>query len=174
MTNMTDTFTTALRGTSAYQWYVSKSDSDRRVLKLLMAAAGLLVCYIGIWDPLSRYTAEQQFQANRAQVTADWLVTNRGALQATASSSSTTAIGSTGAAPTISQITNSAATLNLTLSRLQPEADGSVSVALEQQPFNAVAQWLSGIENEQGFTIARASIDRTNEQGLVNAQFRIR
>ena len=78
------------------------------------------------------------------------------------------------AAPTIAQITNSAATFNLTLSRLQPEADGSVSVALEQQPFNALAQWLVGIENEQGYTIDRASIDRTNEQGLVNAQLRIR
>ena len=139
-----------------------------------MAAAGLLICYIGIWQPLSRYAAAQQVQANRAQTTADWLVTNRAALEATASSTSKAGNGSSGAAPTISQITNSAATFNLTLSRLQPEADGSVSVALEQQPFNGVAEWLVGIENEQGYTIDRASIDRTNAQGLVNAQLRIR
>ena len=174
MTNVTETFTAAIRSTSAHQWYVSKSDSDRRVLKLLAVLVGLLVCYIGIWEPLSRYAAEQQLQANRAQTTADWLVTNRTALEAKASSSSAAATGNSAAAPTISQITNSAATFNLTLSRLQPEADGSVSVALEQQPFNALAQWLVGIENEQGYTIDRASIDRTNEQGLVNAQLRIR
>ena len=174
MTNMTETFTAALRSTSAYQWYISKSDSDRRVLKFLIAAAGLLICYIGIWEPLSHYAAAQQVQANRAQTTADWLVTNRAALEATASSTSKAGNGSSGAAPTISQITNSAATFNLTLSRLQPEADGSVSVALEQQPFNGVAEWLVGIENEQGYTIERASIDRTNAQGLVNAQLRIR
>ena len=174
MTNVTETFTATIRSTSAHQWYVSKSDRDRRALKLLAAVAGLLVCYIGIWEPLSRYAAEQQLQANRAQSTADWLVTNRGALEATASSSGAAATGNRAAAPTIAQITNSAATFNLMFSRLQPEADGSVSVALEQQPFNAVVQWLVGIENEQGFTIDRASIDRTNEQGLVNAQLRIR
>jgi general secretion pathway protein M len=174
MTNVTETFTATIRSTSANKWFVSKSDRDRRVLKLLAAVAGLLVCYIGIWEPLSRYAAEQQLQANRAQSTADWLVTNRGALEATASSSSAAATGNRAAAPTIAQITNSAATFNLMFSRLQPEADGSVSVALEQQPFNAVVQWLVGIENEQGFTIDRASIDRTNEQGLVNAQLRIR
>ena len=174
MTNVTEPFTATIRSTSAHQWYVSKSDRDRRALKLLAAVAGLLVCYIGIWEPLSRYAAEQQLQANRAQSTADWLVTNRGALEATASSSSAAATGNRAAAPTIAQITNSAATFNLMFSRRQPEADGSVSVALEQQPFNAVVQWLVGIENEQGFTIDRASIDRTNEQGLVNAQLRIR
>ena len=174
MINMTETFTAALRGTSVHQWYISKSDSDRRVLRFLVAAAGVLICYIGILEPLSRYTAAQQVQANRAQTTADWLVTNRAALEAMASSTNETANGSSGAAPTISQITNSAATFNLTLSRLQPEADGSVSVTLEQQPFNEVAEWLVGIENEQGYTIDRANIDRTNTQGLVNAQLRIR
>jgi len=174
MTKMTETFTAALRSTSTYQWYIAKSDRDRRVLKFLVATAGLLICYTGIWEPLSRYAAAQQVQANRAQNTADWLVTNRAALEVTASSTSKAGNGSSGAAPTISQITNSAATFNLTLSRLQPESDGSVSVALEQQPFNSVAEWLVGIENEQGYTIDRASIDRTNAKGLVNAQLRIR
>ena len=60
MNKVTETFTAALRSTSAHQWYVSKSDNDRRVLQLLMVAAGFLLCYIGIWEPLSRYAAEQQ------------------------------------------------------------------------------------------------------------------
>ncbi|MAA49716.1 MAG: hypothetical protein CMP83_06020, partial [Gammaproteobacteria bacterium] len=96
MINLIETFTAALRSTSAYQWYISKSDSDRRVLKFLMAAAGLLICYIGIWQPLSRYAAAQQVQAKRAQTTADWLVTNRAALEATASSTSKAGNGSSG------------------------------------------------------------------------------
>ena len=174
MIDLKEAFTAAVRSTSAYQWYISKSDSDRRLLTFLLAAAGLLVCYIGMWEPLSRYVAAQQVQANRAQTTADWLVTNRAALETTASSTSQSGNGSSGDASKISQITNSAAKFNLTLSRLQPEADGSVSVALEQQPFNGLVEWLVGIENEQGYTIDRASIDRTNTQGLVNAQLRIR
>jgi type II secretory pathway component PulM len=72
------------------------------------------------------------------------------------------------------QITSSAAQFGITLSRLQPESDGSVSVAVEQQLFNALVQWLAGIESEQGYVIDRASIDRASEEGLVNGQFRFR
>ena len=96
------------------------------------------------------------------------------ALEAVATSAESGNPNPGGDQPTISQITNSAAELKITLSRLQPEADGSVSVALEQQSFNAVAQWLADIEREQGFTIDRASLDRTSEPGLINAQLRIR
>ena len=53
-----------------------------------------------------------------------------------------------------------------------PLLDGSVSVAVEQQPFNALVQWLASIETEQGYAIDRASIDRGSEEGLVNGQFR--
>ena len=50
----------------------------------------------------------------------------------------------------------------------------AVSVAVEQQSFNALVQWLAGIESEQGYVIDRASIDRASEEGLVNGQFRFR
>jgi type II secretory pathway component PulM len=79
-----------------------------------------------------------------------------------------------GGEPTIAQITSSAAQFGITLSRLQPESDGSVSVAVEQQSFNALVQWLAGIESEQGYDIDRASIDRASDEGLVNGQFRFR
>ena len=35
---------------------------------------------------------------------------------------------------------------------------------MEQQPFNSLVQWLAGIENEQGYAIDRASIDRGSEK----------
>jgi general secretion pathway protein M len=117
----------------------------------------------------------QQQRAARSQALADWIETNRQALiqsgkQGTASAGQT----ARGGEPTIAQITSSAAQFGITLSRLQPESDGSVSVAVEQQSFNALVQWLAGIESEQGYVIDRASIDRGSEEGLVNGQFRFR
>ena len=116
-----------------------------------------------------------QQRAARSQALADWIETNRQALiqsgkQGTASAGQT----ARGGEPTIGQITSSAAQFGITLSRLQPESDGSVSVAVEQQLFNALVQWLAGIESEQGYVIDRASIDRASEEGLVNGQFRFR
>lgn len=174
MTNIMEPLKVLIRNSIVHQWYISKSESDKRILKLLAVLSLSLICYAGLWVPLNNYVDTQQRQAYLAQSTADWLVANRTALEAVATSAESGTSGSSGGQPTISQITNSAAALKITLSRLQPEADGSVSVALEQQPFNAVAQWLAGIEREQGFTIDRASIDRTGEPGLINAQLRIR
>ncbi len=174
MTNILEPIAVLIRNSIVHQWYVSKSESDKRILKLLAGLSLSLICYVGLWVPLNNYVNTQQRQAYLAQSTADWLVANRMALEAVATSAGSGTSSPGGDQPTISQITNSAAALKITLSRLQPEADGSVSVALEQQSFNAVAQWLAGIEREQGFTIDRASIDRASEPGLINAQLRIR
>ena len=174
MTNIPEPITELIRNSIVHQWYVSKSESDKRILKLLAGLSLSLICYVGMWMPLNNYVDTQQRQAYLAQSTADWLVANRMALEAVATSAESGNPNPGGDQPTISQITNSAAEMKITLSRLQPEADGSVSVALEQQSFNAVARWLAGIEREQGFTIDRASLDRTSEPGLINAQLRIR
>ena len=174
MTNIPEPIIVLIRNSTVHQWYVSKSESDKRILKLLAGLSLPLICYVGMWMPLNNYVDTQQRQAYLAQSTADWLVANRMALEAVATSAESGNPNPGGDQPTISQITNSAAELKITLSRLQPEADGSVSVALEQQSFNAVAQWLAGIEREQGFTIDRASLDRASESGLINAQLRIR
>ena len=174
MTNIQEPMPVRIKNSAVHQWYVSKRDSDQRILKLLAGLSLSLICYVGMWVPLNNYVDTQQRQAYLAQSTADWLVANRMALEAVATSAESGNPNPGGDQPTISQITNSAAALKITLSRLQPEADGSVSVALEQQSFNAVARWLAGIEREQGFTIDRASLDRTSEPGLINAQLRIR
>jgi general secretion pathway protein M len=166
-------FAVNLRRTPVYGWYAKKDSRDQLVLKSLIYMSLALFCYSVIWVPLDNYSHTQKNRAAASQATADWLIANRNALAQRAAADGTVA-GETTAPLTISRITKSAALYNVTLARLQPESDGSVSVALEQQPFDAVVTWLYGIENEQGYVIDRGSIDRSNEQGLVNGQFRFR
>lgn len=161
------------QGTTVYRWYAVKSTSDQRILQALGALCAALLIYIGLWQPLVDFADDQQRRAIQSQTLADWITANRQALSEGGQRGLAGAghpVG--GGAPTIAQITSSAAQYGITFSRLQPESDGSVSVALDQQPFNALAQWLSDIENEQGYVIDRASIDRSGEEGLVNGQFR--
>ena len=161
--------------TTVHRWYTAKSTTDQRILKLLSTLSVALFFYIGLWQPLGDFADTQQQRAARSQALADWIETNRQALiqsgkQGAASAGQT----ARGGEPTIAQITSSAAQFGITLSRLQPESDGSVSVAVEKQSFNALVQWLAGIESEQGYVIDRARIDRASEEGLVNGQFRFR
>lgn len=161
------------RATRAYRWYASKSATDQRTLQVLSALCAALIVYIGLWQPLGDFADNQQQRAAQSQTLADWIAANRQALVESAKRNTSSAGQSIrGGAPTIAQITSSAAQFGVTLSRLQPESDGSVSVAVEQQPFNALVQWLAGIETEQGYAIDRASIDRGSDDGLVNGQFR--
>ena len=161
--------------TTFYRWYTEKSTTDQRILKVLSALSVALFFYIGLWQPLDDFADTQHQRAAQSQALADWIETNRQALiqsrkQGAASAGQTARSGE----PTIAQITSSAGQFGIILSRLQPESDGSVSVAVEQQSFNALVQWLAGIESEQGYVIERASIDRAGEEGLVNGQFRFR
>ena len=109
MTNIMEQFAVLIRNTIVYQWYVSKNESDKRILKLLAVLSVSLVCYFGLWVPLSKYVDTQKRQAYLAQSTADWLVANRMALEAVATSAESRNQNPGGDQPTISQITNSAA-----------------------------------------------------------------
>lgn len=163
------------RRTTAHRWYAAKNTTDQRILKALAALCAILFFYIGVWQPLSDFADEQHRRAAQSQSLADWIAANRPALVRSGSQNTdSTGLPVRGGAPTIAQITSSAAQFGITLTRLQPESDGSVSVAVEQQPFNALVQWLAGIENDQGYAIDRASIDRGSAEGLVNGQFRFR
>jgi general secretion pathway protein M len=161
--------------TTVHRWYTAKSTTDQRILKVLSTLSVALFFYIGLWQPLGDFADTQQQRAARSQALADWIETNRQALiQSGKQGHCERRANSSWWRADIAQITSSAAQFGITLSRLQPESDGSVSVAVEQQSFNALVQWLAGIESEQGYVIDRASIDRASEEGLVNGQFRFR
>jgi general secretion pathway protein M len=72
--------------------------------------------------------------------------------------------------PVITRVANSR---GLRLNRLQPESDGGVSVVLQAQPFNAMLQWLSDLENQHNVTVARVALDAEGKPGLVIAQLRL-
>jgi general secretion pathway protein M len=71
-------------------------------------------------------------------------------------------------------ITRSAEANGLKLNRLQPEANGVVSVVIQNQPFRNVMEWLQQLEENNGISVEQASIDQQGPPGRVNAQIRLR
>ena len=56
----------------------------------------------------------------------------------------------------------------------QPSGDGSLSVHLEQVPFDALAGWAGALVQRYGVHIASASVESGTAGGLVNATFVLR
>lgn len=164
----------AFLGTPVYRWYEQKSRTDQRILRLLLILSLGLFLFIGVCQPISEFQSAERVRASTNQGLFEWIAVNRNELSLASQLQASGSSGPASDGPTIARITNSAAQFNIVLSRLQPEADGSVSVAVEQQSFNQVMLWLGELEQTQGYVVARGSIDQGNEPGLVNGQFRFR
>jgi type II secretory pathway component PulM len=70
-------------------------------------------------------------------------------------------------------ITRAAAAHEISLNRLQPESNGIISVALQQQSFNQIIGWIAQLEENNGVSVERANFDDTDAPGYVNAQIRL-
>jgi len=163
----------ALKSTAAHRWYTEKSRNDQRVLKLLLLLTLALSFVLGIWLPVSEFEERQRARASASEGLFEWITLNRNELsRASIQNSASGSTQSTG--PTIANITNSAAEFDIVLSRLQPEADGTVSVSVEQQSFDGLIAWIAALEQKERYIVERGSIDGSGEPGLVNAQFRFR
>ena len=163
-----DQLSSTYQGSGFYQWFTGRSVSDQRVLIGIATLVGLAALYSAVWVPISDYRDQAALRENRAQLLDDWIVLNKRQLQAPRGET-----GSGQDTALIPLITTSANARGLSLSRLQPESDGGVSVVVNQQPFDALLNWISHLEIDRGLTIDRISIERTANEGFVNALLRV-
>jgi general secretion pathway protein M len=63
--------------------------------------------------------------------------------------------------------------LAASIRRIEPAQDGSVSVVLEQAPFDPLVGWLQDTSAATGVTVTEFSLDRAEVAGTVNARLRL-
>ena len=151
------------------QWYVTKSPTDRLIIKILAALIAATIIYTVVWKPLSDYSQDQQARYVTELALSEWIVLNQEAL--TRSARQPTRGNS--APALIPSITNAANQNQLKLDRLQPDSDGGVSISLQEQQFDQVLKWLSLLENRQGLSVERLSIDRGDKSSKVSGQVKL-
>jgi general secretion pathway protein M len=152
------------------RWYASKDARDQRILQGLAAATLLTVLWLGAWKPIQDWKSVEQNRLENAQGTIDWMRTNEARAREVAQSRQGSGEGARALLPLV---TRSAEGAGLALTRVQPEEEGSVSIILQDQPFNDVVRWLHQIEQNNGVTIERGAFDATSSPGTVNAQIRL-
>ena len=150
------------------QWYVTKSPTDRLIIKILAALIAATIIYTVVWKPLSDYSQDQQARYVTELALSEWIVLNQEALKQSARQP----VRGNSSPALIPSITNTANQNQLKLDRLQPDSDGGVSISLQEQQFDQVLKWLL-LETRQGLSVERLSIDRGDKSSKVSGQVKL-
>ena len=151
------------------QWYAVKSKSDRIVINAVAALLLFSIVITGVWQPIQINNSEQRSRYVNELTLTEWIAINKNKLKALSNSP----LKQSDTSSAVARITNAANQNKVTLDRLQPESDGSVSISLQNQNFTKVLRWLVQLETQQGLTVLRLGIDKGNKTGEVSVQIRM-
>lgn len=150
------------------RWYQGREPGEQRVILALAVVLALAVFWLAIWNPISDWRETQHNRYQNAQAQLDWLTANEARARAVARDPGTGARGRL-----LPVITRSAQAQGIQVNRLQPEANGVVSVSIQGQPFNDLLRWLHQLQENNGVTVLRVSVDADQATGRINAQLRL-
>ena len=151
------------------QWYAVKSRSDRIVINVVGVLIILAIVLLGVWQPVQINNSEQRLRYLSELTLMEWIALNKNKLQTLPNSSPKQSNTSS----VIARITNAANQNKVTLDRLQPESDGSISVSLQEEEFSEVLRWLVQLETRQGVSIVRLAVNKASTTGAVSGQIRM-
>ncbi len=152
------------------RWFAGKEPRERLVYGLLAVAVAVVLLWSGVWKPLSDWRTVQANRHGNAQVLRDWLLANESRVRAASAAQGVEDSGRS----VLPVVARAAESRGIRMGRLQPESGGVVGVTLQGQSFNDLIAWIAELQDTQGITVIRASIDAQETPGLVNAQLRLR
>lgn len=164
-----DSIALRFRETGIYRWYLGREPRERPIIAGLAALVVLLVLWSLVWQPLREWRDREANRYQNAQGLWDFMQANEAAARGLSQSAS----GAAAERSLLPVITRSANVQGLRLNRLQPEADGAVSVVLQAQVFNSLLTWLNALQENNNVTVQRITIDAEGQPGIVNAQIRL-
>ena len=156
----------AIRASTAGRWFVTLETNERSIVALLAIFFVGLVLYSAVWRPLHDWSSGADVAYQQKLALLDWMRLH----ESEARAAGQRAQGSPESGSLLTLVANSAARAGLQLLRYQPEGGGGVSVVLQNQPFNALIEWIAALDREDSVTVKQISIDGQSGPGLVNAR----
>jgi general secretion pathway protein M len=163
---MWDRFENAFRDSAVGRWFAGLEPNERTLVTALAALVALATVYVAIWQPLHTWSSDADRRYQHQLALLDWMRQQEAAAREAAQHGQ----GAPASGSLLTIVANSAASAGLQLLRYQPEASGGVSVVLQNQPFNALIEWLAQLEQRDGVAVKQISIDGQTKDGLVNAR----
>ena len=143
---------------------------ERLLLMLLVVFVGALVLYLAVWAPINSYYESTLLKRDTQFSLIQYMRASEKQARAAAGTKVARATGQ----PLITEVSNSARQLGITLNRIQPEGDSAVSIWIDNVSFNDFIDWIERLNDRQGISVEQISIDRQDAPGLVNTRVVLR
>jgi general secretion pathway protein M len=145
----------------------------RREQHAVLAGAGacVLLLLLAAWLPVERRVAALEHRVQSKQADLAWLQSVAPQLNALRSSAATT--NGESLVVLVDRVARDTG-IQRSLSGSQPGEDGTLSVRLEQVPFDALVNWAGELVQHHGVRVVSASIDGGGGVGTVGATFVLR
>lgn len=135
---------------------------DQHALSLMIGFSGLLLLTYGFLLPAYSFHQDSKQGYSEQKELHHWLTSKAEEIAVAPKKASR----ATPQASPLSSINNSAKQHQLTIKRIQPQADNSVKVWLEQASFSKATQWLTALETD-GFMVQELNMEKQSP-GIIN------
>lgn len=142
-----------------------------RYMVLGGGAACLVILLFAAWLPVERRVSRLEDSVTTKQADLAWLQSVAPQLAALRSAPPTT--GGQSLVALVDQVARQTGVVR-SLTGSQPGDDGTLSVRLEQVPFDALISWAGELVQHHGVRVVSANIDGATAVGLVSATFVLR
>ena len=159
-----------IRDSELYKNFATREKTDRIVIVAILALIVGSLIWLLVWQPVNSWASSSQERHLRSDTLLQWMQANEQAARKAGGTRS----GPSSNVGVMRVTTTTADQAGLSLTRIQPENSGGVSVVLQKQPFNDVMRWLDLLQEKEGIRIVQASIDADAISGRVNARFSFR
>ena len=146
-------------------WFEKLTLREQRIVLVAAAlAAGLLL--LAVILPLERKVGALQQRVSVKQADLAWI---RGVAPRLATLRATAAHGGNESLTVLADRTARAAGIARALTNSLVGGDGSLTLRLEQVPFDALVAWMAALLQQHGVRVSASTIDRTATAGIVSA-----
>lgn len=140
-------------------WWESRTLRERLLLQVLVVVFALWILVIAVWQPL---------QAARMALSDQIQLHERALVMLQKETPASASVVTRDERPLNVIVTETAATFQLTIRRLEPDG-ARLRVMLDEVPFDQVILWLEAVERDQGLRIVDLDLTRRPAPGQVNA-----
>ena len=148
-------------------WWLERTPREQGLVAVGFALILLLFGYLAVWEPLQKRQQSSRTQVEQLRTDLTWM-------QATAARwPSTQAADSPATGESLASIIEQSvrrAGLTNRVKRIEARSRGDVQIVFEAVSFDDMLRWLSTLAQQNGVSVAQASVDATPQSGLVNAR----
>ena len=159
---------------SAQRQYNALPHRDQKALLVLSVALGLAILYFMVWAPAHSFAKQEKANLTSAKELLSWVKVNESVARTLVSNTGKDLSKILDSQSLVSTVSANALKHKIKLKRFEPSGERKVRVWLEKVPFNNVIVWLKDLKSTYNIDVAQISIDKDDNDGLVNVRITLK